>query len=62
MSKSFIGKLVAGITFLVLFAIMVANNVFRLFDFIPYGSEVTFFGAFIVWGIVHLIMTPIRIL
>jgi hypothetical protein len=57
MSKSTIGKLVTGLAFLILFVIMIANNLFRAFDSMPFGDWSVFIGFIVVWAIVHFIMT-----
>lgn len=57
MSKSTIGKLVVGLVFAIMVAIMIANNVYRAFDFIPFGTYVVSFGFLIVWGITFSIMS-----
>ncbi|MDC7676663.1 hypothetical protein [Asticcacaulis machinosus] len=56
MSKSTIGKIITGIVFIALLIIMVANNLYRAFDFIPYGTLVIFVAFFAVWTPIYLIL------
>jgi len=56
-SKAFIGKAVTGFTGFIGIALMIANNLFRAFDHIPYGTLIVFVGFFVIWGVIYSAMS-----